>query len=85
MGTVLPKTLRRPVLLYLKVTAWGCLALLKRMLDGMGLHEALQSRRLPQPGSNRDYAPEQLIERMIVSIWCGAARVGCGTQTKTVV
>lgn len=85
MGTVLPKTLRRPVLLYLEVTAWGRLALLKRMLDGMGLHEALQSWRLPQPGSNRDYAPEQLIEQMIVSIWCGAARAGCGTQTKTVV
>ena len=29
---------------------------------------------MPQPGSNRGYAPEQLIEQMIVSIWCGAAR-----------
>lgn len=27
-----------------------------------------------QWGSNRGYAPEQLIEQMIVSIWCGAAR-----------
>ena len=57
-----------------EVTAWGGLALLKRMLDGMGLHEALQSWQLPQPGSNRGYRPEQLIEQMIVSIWCGAAR-----------
>lgn len=44
------------------------------MLDGMGLHEAMQSWQLPQPGSNRGYRPEQLIEQMIVSIWCGAAR-----------
>ena len=57
-----------------EVTAWGGLALLKRMLDGMGFQAALQSWDLPQPGSNRGYAPEQLIEQMIVSIWCGAAR-----------
>ena len=57
-----------------EVSAWGGLALLKRMLDGMGLKQALQSWQLPQPGSNRGYRPEQLIEQMIVSIWCGAAR-----------
>jgi hypothetical protein len=54
-----------------EVTAWGGLALLKRMLEGMGFKEAVQSWDLPQPGSNRDYRPEQLIEPMIVSIWCG--------------
>jgi len=57
-----------------EVTAWGGLALLKRMLDSMAFKEALSSWQLPQPGSNRGYAPEQLIEQMIVSIWCGAAR-----------
>ena len=57
-----------------EVTAWGGLALLKRMMDGMGFKSALQSWELPQPGSNRGYRPEQLIEQMIVSIWCGAAR-----------
>jgi hypothetical protein len=57
-----------------EVTAWGGLALLKRMLDGMGFKEAVQSWDLPQPGSNRGYRPEQLIEQMIVSIWCGPAR-----------
>lgn len=56
------------------VSAWGGLALLKRMLDGLDFKAALQSWDLPQPGSNRGYAPEQLIEQMIVSIWCGAAR-----------
>ena len=57
-----------------EVSAWGGLALLKRMLDGLGFKAAMQSWDLPQPGSNRGYAPEQLIEQMIVSIWCGAAR-----------
>ena len=57
-----------------EVTAWGGLALLKRMLDGMEFKEALQSWQLPQPGSNRGCRPEPLIEQMIVSIWCGAAR-----------
>ena len=57
-----------------EVSAWGGLALLKRMLDGMDFKSAMQSWGLPKPDSNRSYAPEQLIEQMIVSIWCGAAR-----------
>ena len=57
-----------------EVSAWGGLALLKRMLDGMDFKVAMQSWGLPKPGSNRGYAPEQLIEQLIVSIWCGAAR-----------
>lgn len=57
-----------------EVTAWGGLALLKRMLDGMGFRQAVQSWDLPPPGSNRGYRPEQLIEQMMVSIGCGAAR-----------
>ena len=57
-----------------EVSAWGGLALLKRMLDGMDFRSAMQSWGLPKPDSNRSYAPEQLIQQMIVSIWCGAAR-----------
>ena len=57
-----------------EVTVWGGLALLKRMLDGMGLKEDLQSGGLSQHGSNRGYRPEQLTGQMIVSIWCKAAR-----------
>ena len=44
-----------------EVTAWGGLALLKRMLDGIGFQAALQSWDFPQPGPNWGYAPEQLI------------------------
>jgi len=57
-----------------EVTAWGGLALLKKMLDAMAFGQAMKDWQLPQPGSNRGYAPEQLIEQMIVSIWCGACR-----------
>ena len=56
-----------------EVSAWDGLALLKRMLDGMGFKAALEIWDLPEPCSNRGYAPEQLIEQMMVSIWCGAA------------
>jgi hypothetical protein len=57
-----------------EVSAWGGLALLKKMMDGMGVFQAIQSWQLPMPGSNRGYAPAQLIEQMMVSIWCGANR-----------
>ena len=57
-----------------EVSAWGGLVLLKRMLDGLDFKAALRDLKLPQPGSNRSYAPEQLIEQMIVSIGCAAAR-----------
>ncbi|GCY10659.1 transposase [Escherichia coli] len=57
-----------------EVTAWGGLALLKQMLDSMGFRQASAGWGLPEPRSNRGYAPLQLIEQFIVSIWCGACR-----------
>ncbi len=36
-----------------EVTAWGGLALLKRMLDALDFKAALRDLKLPQPGSNR--------------------------------
>jgi hypothetical protein len=57
-----------------EVSAWGGMALLKRMLNQMGFREAASGWDLPQPGSNRGYPPVQLIEQWIVSIWCGACR-----------
>ena len=44
------------------------------MLDSMGFRQAAAGWGLPQPKSNRGYAPVQLIEQFIVSIWCGACR-----------
>jgi hypothetical protein len=57
-----------------EVSAWGGIALLKRMLDQMGFRQAVAGWDLPPPGSNRGYPPVQLIEQWIVAIWCGACR-----------
>src|SRR5665811_81371 len=57
-----------------ELSAWGGLALMKRMLDSMGFHGAALQWDLPQPGSNQGYPPVQLIEQLLVSIWCGACR-----------
>ena len=57
-----------------EVSAWGGLALMKRMLDSMSFHTAASQWNLPEPGSNRGYPPVQLIEQLLVSIWCGACR-----------
>ena len=57
-----------------EVSAWGGLSLLKKMMDGMGLQDAIRHWNLPTPGSNRGYDPVQLIEQMMVSIWTGANR-----------
>lgn len=57
-----------------EVSAWGGMALMKRMLDQMGFREAASGWELPPPGSNRSYPPVQLNEQWIVSIWCGACR-----------
>ncbi len=57
-----------------ELTAWGGLALMRRMLQGMKLSEAAKQWDLPQPCSNRGYEPLQIIEQFLVSIWCGANR-----------
>lgn len=51
-----------------EVSALGGLVLFKKMMDGMGGFQAIQSWRLRMSGSSRDYAPEQLLEQIIVSI-----------------
>ena len=40
-----------------EVSAWGGLALLRRMPGGMDFKSAMQSWGLPKPGSNRGYSP----------------------------
>lgn len=57
-----------------EVSAWGGMALMKRMLDSMNFRAAASQWDLPEPGSNRGYPPVQLIEQLLVSIWCGACR-----------
>lgn len=57
-----------------EVTAWGGLALMKQMLDRLQFREAFPTFGVPEASSNRGYAPCQLIEQFMVSIWCGACR-----------
>ena len=47
---------------------------MKRFIDQTGIREYLNELNLPQPGSNRGYAPEQIIESFWLSIWTGASR-----------
>lgn len=65
-----------------EITAWGGMALMKRMLDHMQFHTALSYAGLPQPGSNRGYAHEQLITQFMLSVWCGANRLEHGEVTR---
>jgi Transposase DDE domain group 1 len=65
-----------------EITAWGGMGLMKRMLDHMGFDGALSQAGLPQPGSNRGYAPEQLITQFMLSVWCAANRFEHGEVTR---
>jgi hypothetical protein len=65
-----------------EITAWGGMALMKRMLDHLGFEAALSAAELPQPGSNRGYRPEQLITQFMLSVWCGANRFEHGEVTR---
>jgi hypothetical protein len=49
-----------------ELSAWGGLALMKRMLDSIRFHRAALQWELPQPGSNWGYPPVQLIEQLLV-------------------
>ena len=57
-----------------EITPWGGMALMGRLLKKMGFRELLSKSGLPVQGSNRGYAPEQLIEQFLISVWCGANR-----------
>lgn len=65
-----------------EITAWGGMALMKRMLDHLKFEQALSESGLPPPGSNRGYAPEQLIVQFMLSVWCGANRFEHGEVTR---
>ena len=57
-----------------EITPWGGMALMGRMLKKMDFQSAVQGAGLPVQGSNRGYAPGQLIEQFLTSVWCGANR-----------
>ena len=57
-----------------EITSLGAMAMIKRMLEHLGLDQALIQAQLPEPGSKRNYAPGQLITQFMLSVWCGANR-----------
>jgi len=57
-----------------EITPWGGMALMKRMMDHMGMARVLGDIGLPVPGSNRGYDPVQVVMSFWVSVWCGANR-----------
>ena len=57
-----------------QVTPYGGMSLMKRFIDQTGIRNFLGSLDLPQPGSNRGYAPGHIVESFWLSIWTGASR-----------
>ena len=57
-----------------EITAWGGMGLMRRMLDWIRFNTAVESCGLPQPGSNRGYAPIQLLLQFMLSVWCRVNR-----------
>ena len=56
------------------VTPFGGMAVMKRFLDQVGIREKLSALDLPEPGSNRGYSSEQIIESFWLNVWTGASR-----------
>ena len=56
------------------VTPFGGMAVMKRFLDQVGIHQKLSTLDLPEPGSNRGYSSEQIIESFWLNVWTGASR-----------
>lgn len=57
-----------------EISAWGGVAILKKMLDRLQFPLALRQCGLPSRGSNRGYDPVQVIQQFMASVWCGANR-----------
>lgn len=56
------------------VTAWGGLRLVQEMTARMGLRRALEDSELPARGSNRSFAPAEMLESFMATVWVGGNR-----------
>lgn len=59
-----------------EITPFGGLSLFFKMLEKCKFSDALESSGLPEQGSNRGYAPLQLVLGLFAGVWCGASRFG---------
>jgi hypothetical protein len=50
-----------------EITAWGGMAVMKRLLDHLGFQGAHSASSLPQLGNNRGYRSEQLITQFRIA------------------
>jgi len=58
-----------------EITPWSGLGFMRNMMLKMGVRDQLSTFDfIPQPGSNRGYPSNDIIESFMVSIWCGANR-----------
>ena len=57
-----------------EITPFGGLSLFFKMLERCRFDEVLDGCEIPQQGSNRGYAPKQLIKGLFAGVWCGASR-----------
>jgi hypothetical protein len=58
-----------------KVTAWGGMRLMKEVLERSGVSRLLEQASLPQPGSNRGYEAQVVVESYLVNVWMGCYRM----------
>ena len=56
------------------VTPFSGMSLMKRFLDQTGIMGYVSTSDLPQPGSNREYDPSDIVSSFGLSIWTGASR-----------
>lgn len=61
------------------VSPWGGLRLIEEFYRKSGLKDKLSSLSLPEPGSNRGYSAQDMVESFMVSVILGASRFShCG-------
>ena len=58
-----------------KVTAWGGMRLMKEVLERSGVSAVVGELALPEPGSNRGYEPQLVVESYLVNVWMGCYRM----------
>jgi hypothetical protein len=57
-----------------RFTAWGGLRVFEEMLRRLDWPGALAAAPLPPPGSNRGYAPADVVQAFLITVWTGGER-----------
>lgn len=57
------------------ITPYAGLTMVQRLYKQCGFQELLDSLELPQPGSNRGYRPQDIVEGLLISIILGSRRL----------